>query len=68
MQDYKISSAVLKNKIALFKIAVFDCGEDTGKSHRPLLIIFLILMDLTNRSVLFSTETKKGEVCNNDTA
>lgn len=38
--DYKISAAVLKNKIALFKIPVFDCGEDTGESHRLLLIIF----------------------------
>lgn len=37
MHDYKVRSAVLKNKIGLLKIPVIDCGEDTGESHRPLL-------------------------------
>lgn len=40
MHDCKIRSAVLKNKIALLKIPVFDCREHTAESHRPLLIIF----------------------------
>lgn len=45
MHAYKIYSAVLKKIIALFKITVFDCGKDTGESHRPLLNYFLIVMD-----------------------
>lgn len=46
MHVYTIHSAVLKKKkFALFKITVFDCGEDTGESHGPLLNYFLSVMD-----------------------